>query len=323
MRFTDWIQSHRRSLLFLIALLVAGGVLTGRQLPVSLFPRISFPRIEVDLDAGDRPADRMAIEVTRPVEEAVRGVPGVVNIRSTTTRGSAAISVRFEWGQDMVTRMLELESAVNEIRSNLPGDATFTVRRMDPTVYPVLAYSMTSDTLSPIKLRDIAYYQLRPVLSAVPGVQKVGVQGGEEEEYHVTIAPKMLASFGLTMEEVSSALSAANVITAVGRMEDHYKLYLVVSDTRFDNLASVGQTVLRSGEDGVVLLEDVATVSRSVVPRWTRVTADGHQAVTLEIYQQRGANTVRIDNEVKARLDGYRKHFPPGVISANGMTRAI
>jgi CzcA family heavy metal efflux pump len=317
MIFTEWTQAHRRSILFLLALVVCGGLVCALRLPVALFPRVDFPRIDVSLDAGDRPADRMALEVTWPVEEAIRGVPGVVTIRSTTTRGSGDISARFEWGQDMVAKLLEVESAINQTLSSLPKGTTFVVRRMDPTVFPVLAYSMTSDTHSLVELRDMALYQLRPLLSTVKGVAKVDVVGGAQEEYRVTVDPARLASYGLSLEDIAAALSAANVITAVGRLEDHYKLYLVVSDTRLHDLSSIGRIALRSGQNGVVQLDDVSTVSRTTAPRWTRVAADGHEAVIFQVYQQPGGNTVEIDRELKAKLAQFHKHLPQGVTIAN------
>ena len=317
MTATEWMQAHRRSILFLLVLLIVGGVISGLKLPVALFPQISFPRIAVSLDAGDRPAGQMALEVTWPVEEAIRAVPGGVNVRSNTTRGSADISVKFDWGQDMVSKMLLVESAINQTLSTLPQGTTFEVRRMDPTVFPVLGYTMTSDKHSLVELRDIALYQLRPLLSTVKGVAKVGVLGGEKEEYSVTVDPAKLASFGLSLGDVADALSAANIITAVGRIEDHYKLYLVVSDTRFADLSTIGKTALRSGKDGVVLVENVATVARAIVPKWTKVTADGHEAVIFQIYQQPGSNTVKIDNELKSKLAGYRSHLPDDVKISN------
>jgi multidrug efflux pump subunit AcrB len=313
MTATEWMQAHRRSILFLLALLVGGGVAGALRLPAGLFPQISFPRIKVSIDAGDRPADQMALEVTWPVEEAIRAVPGVVNIRSTTTRGSADISAGFEWGQDMVSKLLLVQSVINQGLSQLPQGTTFDVRRMDPNVFPVLAYSMISDVHSLVDLRDIALYQLRPLLSTIKGVARVGVVGGDQEEYRVTVNPARLASFGLSIGDVAKALSAANIITAVGRIEDHYKLYLSISDTRFADLSSIGMTALRPGTDGVVLLEDVATVERATAPRWTKVTADGHDAVIFQIYQQPGSNTVQIDRELKAKLAGFRQQLPRNV----------
>ncbi|QJA06267.1 efflux RND transporter permease subunit [Thermosulfurimonas marina] len=313
MNVVEWMQSHRRSILFLIAILALGGLAASFRLPVALFPHVDFPRVEVKLEAGDRPAERMAIEVTRPVEEAIRSVPGVRSIRSTTSRGSADISINFDWGEDMVAAMLQVESAINQVLPRLPRGTSFTVRRMDPTVFPVLAYSLTSDTHSLVELRDLALYQLRPLVSTVKGVAKVGVQGGAEEEYEVMIDPAKLDALGLSIDDVARALSAANVIKAVGRLEDHYKLYLVISDTRFQSLKEIKETIIRAGKNGLVRLDDIATVRRGTAPQWIRVTADGHDAVLLLIYQQPRGNTVEIAKEVKKKLAEFRKHLPLGI----------
>ena len=317
MSFTDWMQRHRRSILFLIVVLAMGGLASSLKLPVALFPHVNFPRVVVNLDAGDRPAEQMAIEVTWPVEEAVRAVPGVRNVRSITSRGSAEISINFDWGVNMVAAALQVESAISQVSSGLPQGTTFQVRRMDPTVMPVLAYSITSDIHSLVALQDIALYQLRPLLSTVKGVAKVSVQGGAREEYQVVVDPARLASFGLSLSDVAKAVSGANVITAVGKIEDHYKLYLTISDTRFHDLNQIRETILRSGENGLVRLDDIATVSRGTVPQWTRATADGHDAVLFQIYQQPGGNTVQIAREIKNKLAGFRPNLPKGIRIAN------
>ncbi len=317
MNLTEWIKGHHRSILFLIAILAIAGAGMSFNLPVALFPYAEFPRIEVSLDAGDRPAELMAIEVTRPVEEAIRSVPGARSVRSTTSRGSADISVNFDWGQDMVSAMLQVESSINQIRSRLPQGLGFTVRRMDPTVFPVLAYSLTSDTRSLVDLRDIALYQLSPFLSTVKGVAKVKIQGGQEAEFHVMVDPAKMEALGLTMDDVAKALSASNVVKAVGRVEDHYRLYLAVSDTRLGGVDEIKNTVIRSGQNGLLCLEDMATVTIGTVPQWTRVTADGHDAVLLQVYQQPKGNTVRIAGDVKAKLASFKKRLPGDVKIAN------
>ncbi len=317
MKLAEWAFAHRRSILFLLSAFAVAGAISAFSLPVSLFPKVSFPRVVVSLDAGDRPAERMAIQVTWPVEEAVRAVPGVKRVRSTTSRGSADISVSLAWGLDMVQAMLQVESAVNQVLPNLPPGTQFTVRRMDPTVFPVVGYSLTSGSRSQVDLRDLAFYQIRPVLSAVDGVARVEVQGGAVAEYQVMVDPARLDSLGLSLADVAKALSAANVITAVGRLEEHNKLYLVVSDTQFTRFAQIAQTVLRAGLNGVVRLEDVATVIKGQEPRWTRVTADGHQAVLFQVYQQPGGNTVRIAQDTAARLRDLQKLLPPDVKVAN------
>ena len=317
MNFVAWMQAHRRSVLFLLALLVLGGIAAAWTLPVALFPHVDFPRIVVSLDAGDRPAERMTVEVTMPVEEAVRSVPGLRSLRSNSSRGSSEISINFDWGQDMISAMLQVESAINQTLSALPAGTKFEVRRMDPTVFPTVAYSLTSERLSLIALRDLAYYQLRPLLSTVTGVAKVAVIGGDEAEYRVTIDPARLEAHGLTLDDVAKALSAANTISAVGKLEDHYKLYLALADSRFTSVDQLGETVLLRGPAGLLRVEDVAVVELATVPQWTRVTADGRDAVIFQVFQQPDANTVQIAREINAKLRDYGSQLPRGVKIAN------
>ena len=312
-----WVHAHRFSLLFLIAALIVGGVAATSKLPVALFPYVSFPRVVVNIDAGDRPAERMMIEVTFPIEQAVRAVPGVRNVRSTTSRGSAEISINFDWGEDMVAAMLQVESAINQVMPSLPQGTTFSARRMDPTVFPVLAYSLTSDSHSLVELRDLALYQMRPLLSTINGVAKIEVLGGAQREYEVNINPARLDSFGLSISDVAKVLSAANVIEAVGRMEDHYKLYLAMSDTRLQSLEQIRGTIIRSDPRGLVRLDNVATISEGTSPQWIRVTANSRDAVIFQVHQQPGGNTVQIAQEIKAKLAGFQKHLSADIKIAN------
>ncbi len=314
---THWFHSHTRSIPFLIAALAIAGGACAFRLPVALFPQVTFPRIAVSIDAGDRPAERMAVEVTYPVEEAVRAIPGVRSIRSTTSRGSADVEVNFDWGQDMTSALLQVESEINKVAPNLPAGTTFEAERRDPTVFPALAYSLTSDNHSLVELRDLAQYELRPVLSTVEGVSKVGVQGGRVQEYRVVVDPSRMQAYGLTLGNISDALSAANVLSAVGRLEDHDKLYLIISDTQMKEREEIGQTVLKSGNNGVVRLADVATIRDSTMPEWTRATADGHDAVLLLVYQQPGGNTVQIAQRIKAKFEEIKGRIPAGVKIAN------
>ncbi len=315
MRMAGWMESHRRSILFFLAMLVAGGIFAGYRLPVSLFPSVDFPRVVLTLDAGDRPAEQMIMQVTVPVEEAIRRVPGVRNVRSTTSRGTADVSVNFDWGADMIASTLEVNAAVSQIMPLLPAGTRLETRRMDPTVFPIIAYSITSDRLSLAKLRDLAQYEIRPLLSSVDGVARVQVVGGELEEYHVNVDPGRLQAYGLSMQDVSRALTASNVITAVGRLEDHYKLYLAVTDARLRDAEEIGDILLKT--QGMIRLKDVAEVGMSVAPQWIKVNADGRDAVLFQIYQQPNANSVQIARDIKAQLDSFKSRLPSEVKIAN------
>ncbi|MYN29506.1 efflux RND transporter permease subunit [Duganella levis] len=313
MSVAAWAQSHRRSILFLLVMLALAGLVAAFHLPVSLFPTVSFPRAVVSLDAGDQPAEQMEMLVTRPVEEAVRRVPGVRSVRSTTSRGSAEISLNFDWGRDMTGATLEVNAAIGQILGQLPAGTQMTTRRMDPTVFPIIAYSLVSSTLSPSQLRDLADYQLRPLLSSVNGVSSVQTMGGALEEYRISIDPARLRAHDLTLDDVARTLTASNVLSAVGRLEDHYKLYLVMTDSRLQSLAQIRQTVLRNTAGGMVRLADVGSVEQSAVPEWTRVTADGRDAVLFSVYQQPGSNSVQIATDIKARLADFQRNLPAGV----------
>ncbi|MGH8274820.1 MAG: efflux RND transporter permease subunit [Gammaproteobacteria bacterium] len=309
----EWIGRHRRSLVFLAIILAAGGIYSALGLPVSLFPHVQFPRIRVSLDAGDRPAPRMELQVTRPMELAVRSVPGVTSIRSTTSRGSTEIIADFKWGTDMVRKQLEIEGAVNKTLPKVPANTTFDVQRMETTLYPVTGYSLTSKTESPVALRNFVEFQLRPLLSSVPGVAHVEVQGGQIPEYHVNVNPARLQAIGLSFKNIANALAAQNVFTSIGRIQDHYQLYLTVADSRLKTPQEIGNVVVKHGADGIVRLKQVATVTTSVVPRFVSVRADDHPAVLMNIYQEPGGDTVAIDHAVKAKLAAYHSHLPKGV----------
>lgn len=309
MSMIDWSQKHNKSIIFVLISLSLTGIISIFSLPVGLFPQISFPRVLISLDAGDRPAERMAIEVTRRVENIVRSVPKVRNVRSTTSRGSAEISINFDWGTDMIAATLQVESAINQIYSELPPQTRFEVRRMDPTVFPVLGYSLTSEKHSLTELRDIGLYQLRPILSTINGVARVEIQGGKNSEYQVIVNPDKLRAYSVTLQEIASSLQANNVLTAVGRLEENYKLYLVLSNTRLESLEQIKNTIVKTGENGVVRVEDIASVNVGVEPQWIRVTADGHKAVLFQIYQQPGGNTVGIARACDNIINKFKKNL--------------
>ena len=317
MTFAGWMQGHRRSIIFLVLVLAAAGIIVSFGLPVTLFPTVDFPRVVVSLDAGDRPAELMALQVTTPVEEAVRRVPGVLDVRSTTSRGSADVSINFAWGTDMAAAALQINAAITQILPTLPAGTTLTTTRMDPTVFPIIAYSLTSPTVPLTKLHDLAQYQIRPLLSGVDGVARVQVVGGALDEYRVTVDSARLQAYGLGLNDVSQALSATNIVNAVGRLEDQYKLYLVIADTRLASLGQIRQTVLKTGANGLVRLEDVAIVEHATVPQWIRVNADGTEAVLFQIYQQPGSNSVRIARDVRTKLAAFQTQLPKGVRIAN------
>lgn len=296
----------------LIAMAMAlAGIAAALSLPLGLFPQVSFPRVLVDLDAGSRPADQMALIVTRPVEEAIRSIPGVRDVRSETTRGSAQISIDFGWGRDMVASTLLVDTAIARTIGSLPPGTNYNVRRMDPTVFPVISYALVSKSISPVALQDLARYEITPLLSSIPGLARVEVQGGETAEVQVLADPNRLASYGLAMSDLVSSIRSGNVLSAVGKIQDRGRLSLVLADRSIISASAVGDIVVRSDPAGIVRVRDLATVQDGVVPQWIRVVEDGRPAVLFNIYQQPDGNSVQIAKTVSQTLANY--HLPPGV----------
>ena len=309
----SWLERHRRSVLLLVLILALGGFFSAWRLPVGLFPLIDFPRIVVSVDAGDRPADRMVAEVTRPLELALRGVPNVEKIRSTSSRGSAEVSLTLAWGSDMVAAQLQMEAAVNRLLPKLPLGTTFTTRRMDPTVFPSLGLTLISKTDDLVALRDFATYQLKPAILAIGGVIDAEVLGGRQAEYQVLLDPLRLQAVGLTSAEVIRMLAANNGVVAIGRIEDNYRLYLTVVDNRLRNLDDIRRSIVKTEKSAIVTLADVADVRLGEQPEWTRVNADGHDAVLINIRQQRGANTVALVSDVRDLLAKMQTQIPADI----------
>ena len=315
MGFAAIVGRHARSIVTIACALAAAGLVAAVSLPVGLFPQVSFPRVVVDLSSGDRPADQTALTVTRPVEEAIRSMPGVREVRSATSRGSSQISIDFGWGRDMIAATLLVDAAIAQILPQLPPGTTYGVRRMDPTVFPIISYALTSDTLTPGALRDLAQFQIVPLLASVPGLARVNVQGGAIEEVEVLADPHRLDAYGLGMSDLVSAIGAGNAIQAVGRVQDHDKLYLVVSNSDLRQVAQLQNVVIRSDAGGIVRLGDVAQIRTGSMPQWIRVSEDGKPAVLFNVYEQPDGNAVQIAGDVQQRLAGFK--LPQGVKLSN------
>ncbi len=310
-----WLAGHVRSVILAFLILGAAGLAAALNLPVSLFPRIDFPRVVVSVDAGDRAADQTVVQVTRPMEEALRGVPGVQHIRSTTSRGSAEIALTFAWNQDMARAVLQTQAALNAATPDLPAGVRADVRRSDPTIFPVLGLALSSTDSDPVRLRAFADQQLRPLLASVPGVASVDVLGGGQGEYQVTIDPARLQALGLSSEDVAKAIAASNMVVAVGKLEDRHRLYQTLVDSRLKGPEDLAAVVVKAGAGGggVVTLGQVAGIRATAAPAWTRVTAQGRDAVLINIRQTPDADSVGMVRAVRARLAAEAGRMPPDV----------
>lgn len=310
----DSLNRHARAIWLAVILLTIGGIAAATMLPVSLFPQINYPRVMIAIDAGDREPAQMAAEITRPIEIALRAVPGVSQVRSTTSRGSAEVGVSFPWGQDMVAATLASQAALAAVLPQLPQGTQFQVRRSDPTIFPVLGLALTSKSLDPAALRQLAELKLRPLLTAVPGVAGVDILGSAPREFAVDVDPARLVALNLTLADVATALSSSNSVTGFGRIEDRHRLYLALVDNRATNVADLAATPIKAvagSSAGIATLGQIATITPSQAPAFTRVTSNGSDAVLVNIRQALDSDTVAIVKAVDLRLKSA--DLPPSV----------
>jgi multidrug efflux pump subunit AcrB len=314
MSFPLWVERHRRSLLFVAFALSAGGVAAGLSLPVGLFPVVSFPRIRVEVQSGSMPARQMLVEVTEPLEKIARAVPGAESVTSTTSRGSAQIFVDFPWGSDMERALLSVDAAFAQELPGLPAGTSYDVLQMSPNVLmPFVSYALVSNQVSPATLRRLAEYQIAPLLTGIPGIRRVGVLGGERPEVQVSVDPRTLAQYGLTIADVADAISAANTLRAVGRLEDNDRLYLTVGNNAFFSVASVANVRLRNNAGAILRLGDVARVRMGAEPQWLLVDDNGSPAVTFDVYQQDSADSLSLATNVERRLAAFTRTQPKSI----------
>lgn len=308
-----WLNKHRVSILFLFLILTIAGTFTTIKLPVSLFPNIVFPRVIVNVDAGDMPIDRMIVEVSRPLEYVLRKVPGVNSIRSISNSGTAELSINFSWGYDMWLALLHTQAALNGAIPNLPNGITINALRVDISGYPMFGLAITSVIKDLIALRDFANFELQPLLNSVDGVASVEMLGGQNAEFQIILNPVELKRYSLTLNDVDQALAAGNTTISVGRIEDRYRLYLIMSGLKKKNIEELKQTVIRSDINGILMLGDIAEVKAGAMPAWIKITSDNKNAVLMNVRQQIGANTVAIANDIKNKLAVFTKTAPPNI----------
>ena len=314
MTVAAWIERHRRSILFVTFALGLAGLVAVFVLPVGLFPVTSFPRIRAEISAGSMPAKQMLVDVTEPLEEVARAVPGAIDVESTTSRGTAEMFIDFPWRYDMTRALLTVEAAFGQKLPDLPQGTSYDIIQMSPNIImPFVSYALISNRVPQSELKRIAQYQITPLLSGIAGVRRVGVLGGQTPEVQVTVRPDALAAHGLTLADLAQALSSTNVVTAVGRLQDNDLLFLAISNNTFTSLQSVRDVTVRAGKSGLVRVGDIAQVEMGSIPQWLLVEDNGRPAVTFDVYQQDDADSLTLAKKVEQALAGFMKTQSPAI----------
>ncbi|MGE5236880.1 MAG: efflux RND transporter permease subunit, partial [Acidobacteriota bacterium] len=302
---------HAPTIAFVCIALCIAGMWAALTLPSSVFPQTDFPRVIVLVDNGVMPADEMMAAVTRPIEEAMKDIPGALTVRSATGRGSAEVNVFFSWNTDMIQAELYVLGRLAEIRSSLPATAVTSVHRFTFSVFPIIGISLTSPTRDITHLWETARYDLKPRFLRVPGVARVDIVGGRTPEFHVVVDPVRLLAAHLSLADVNDALTRNNLVASTGMLEENHTLYLTVVDGRVRTAEEIAALTVATVGGHPVRIADVARVERGPEPVFNVVTAEGQEAVLLNIESQPDGSTLDIANAVKDELAALRHELPP------------
>ena len=309
-----WFARHSKPVIFLILTVALLGVYLAFTIPVSVFPATNFPRVLIAVDNGVMPIDQMMVMVTRPIEESVNSVPGLQDVRSITSRGSAEIDLFFDWNVDMFQTLQYVNAAISRVQPKLPPTATVVANRMTFASFPIIGYSLTSQTIPQTRLWEMATYEIKPRLNRLNGVSTVLVQGGQEPEFHITPDPAKLLTASVTVTDILDTMRRTNLIDSPGLLERNHQLVLGLVSGQVRTREEIAAVVIKTTTAGIpVRIGDVATVEPGVKPVYTIVTANGNPAVLLNINRQPDSNTVQVADEVHAEVARIQKELPRGI----------
>ncbi len=314
-----WLAAAAKPIFFFLALLTLAGIYMAFQVPISVFPETNFPRVVIGVDNGVMPVEQMQVTITKPIEDAVNSVPGLLTVRSNTSRGSAEVSLFFDWNVDMFRTLQLTDAALARVSQTLPATARITTNRLTFATFPILGYALTADdrgkdTVPQTRLWEIATYDLKPPLNRVNGVSTVLVQGGQIPEFHIVPNLSRLQAAGVTLLELVNAVQESNIIDSPGLYEANHQLILGLIGAQAHSAAELSNLVVKTSPNGVAIrVGDIGTVEPSTMPVYTAVRSNGKPAVLLNITRQPSGNTVAVANGVAAEMAQLRSKLPAGV----------
>ena len=307
---------HGKAIVFIVVAFAALGVRSYLIAPQSIFPPMTFSRIDVVADAGELPPDQVRVAVTHPLEQALQTLPSVTAVRAASTQGSAELVVEFDPRTDPRVDLEYANQAISRVRSALPQGTDVVAVQVNPNSEPVLSYALQSPNLSTTLLTEIATRSIRPALSGIPGLGRIVVSGGSRREYHVELDAAALAARGLNARDVADALAAASEVKAVGVSERFYQRSIVLVDAGMHDERGIENAMVPLRGGGAVRVGALGTVRLGVAPMTAAASYRGSPAVSISLYALPGADTVKMADAAKTTLAVIAAHVPVGVTLA-------
>ncbi|MCK7591349.1 efflux RND transporter permease subunit [Subsaxibacter sp. CAU 1640] len=306
-------SNYKFPLLAIGVLILIGGVLSYQNLKTGLFPDITFPKIKVIADAGQQPVDKMMTTVTIPLENIIRRTEGLQYIRSTTSRGSCEISVFLDWNMDINTAKAQIESFINQSQGSILPNTVFSVEKMNPSILPVMGYSLEGEGLSQVDLKKIAKYQVKPFLAATPGVSDIAVIGGKDKEFQVILKPDIIKSLGISISTIQNAVVNSNLLQSNGYITDYNRMYLTLTDNAVDDIDDLQNLVIINSANRLIRLKDVADIQVKEVKEYVKILANGKNVPIIAVVKQPTANLIDVNRTIEQKVAELSKMLPKGV----------
>ncbi|MBV8475626.1 MAG: efflux RND transporter permease subunit, partial [Acidobacteria bacterium] len=297
--------------LLMIAVLLVGFV-AYRQLPVSALPEVDYPTIQVMTFYPGADPEVMASSVTAPLERQFGQVPGLSQMTSTSSLGSSLITLQFGIDQNIDVEEQQVQAAINASATYLPRDLPNppVYSKVNPADAPILTLALSSDTLPLSKVEDLADTALAQKISQLPGVGLVSISGGQKPAVRIQANPTTLAGYGLSLEDLRSALAAQNVDQAKGVLDGPRQSYTIAANDQLLSSKQYGQVVIAYRNGAPVRLSDVADAVDSAENVKQAAWVNTSPAIIMNIQRQPGANIITVADRVKALLPVLRTSLP-------------
>ena len=296
--------------LLAVVLLLVGGVFTYNSLQVELFPEIEFPLVAVITSYPSVDPEGVVEDVTSPIERAISGTPGLESIQSTSLEGNSIVLANFRFGTDMANAESNIESAVNGL-SFPSGVNEPTVGRFSPEQAPVIQLGVVSDQGLSV-LGPVVETQVVPRLSSIDGVLDVRVSGDSQRQVQVSVDPELMRAVGVSLPQISAALSENNVSLPVGLILDAGQAVPVRTGHTLNSVEDIRNLVVGLSTSGPVILADVATVDLTDGIPTSISRTNGKPSVGVSVIKESEANTIEVADAVRQELDSLTG-LPPGV----------
>ncbi|MBN2348308.1 MAG: efflux RND transporter permease subunit [Bacteroidales bacterium] len=298
----------------ILLLILIGGAFSYQSMKTSLFPNVTFPKIKIIADHGEQPVDKMMVTVTKPLENAIKRVENINLIRSTTSMGSCEISAFMDWGSDIDLDKQQVESQISQIKNILPPDVQITIEKMNPSILPVMGYSLQSETKNQVELKMLAEYIVKPYLSRIKGVASVDVIGGKVKEYRLVLDEQKLSNLKINPQDIGNALQQTDFIKSNGYTVDYHRLYLTVTDATIKNKEQLENLVLFDNAVRSIKVSDIATVEISERNEYIKIKADGKDVPLVAVLKQPNSNLIEVSDEVSRKVVELNSILPKDVI---------